>query len=69
MWKQMSKDINDFYGACDRFIAGRKQKNINLHPTEFCAKCDTVIEPDEPMVEAEGLPYHKSCFKEFMRGE
>lgn len=62
MLEQMRKDFKDFCNECDRFI----QKQKAIHEVRVCDRCGMVIDPDERMIEADGLPYHLECFKEIM---
>ncbi len=63
---EMRKDTDDFFRASDRFIRKQKEK---MHETCTCAHCGTIIEPDEPMKFADDMPFHRDCFRAFMRGE
>ena len=40
------------------------EEKITLHKALICARCGTVIEPDEPYRDVDGIPYHEECFKE-----
>ena len=66
IFDEIKKDTNEFFKASERFI--RKQKE-RMHDTCTCAHCGTIIEPDEQMKMADDMPFHRDCFRAFMRGE